>query len=203
MSSASKVSTLDLNRLTGSFLAYLQKHPNMADLSEHESLFNPDVTDPAAPVPTCAATPPSASVVPQPSLKRVIPKTELVASASKKQKSKSRASSPVKKSAGGITVSKVKTKPPVPSRRLPLRQSVRRATLLKTETQRSTSQPSNPNLEDIDASDSDVEEIPPPAYLSRYASNRRLCLIRDRKYPELREFSGEPFSDRFISIKAA
>lgn len=142
----------------------------------------------AAPLPEVSDSLPEPTVpLPTAPPKRLIPKTEASDSPLKKQKTKSR-----------VSVSKGKAKAPVqPSRRMPLRQSVRKATLLKEEVKTSL------DSDAIDLSDSDDDGSPPPAFLSRYAVNRRLLLQRDRKYPELKTSSVSPFSNRFISQQAA
>ncbi|EOA13348.1 hypothetical protein CARUB_v10026382mg [Capsella rubella] len=53
-----------------------------------------------------------------------------------------------------------------------------------------------------DLSDSDVEEVDPSSFLTRYVTNQRLVAGRDRNYPELKTPSTVPFSSHFVSPQA-
>lgn len=109
---------------------------------------------PSAATPTMSAPPPAVS--------RLIPKSEPGVPVSKKSKSKNSAPVPQKKSCPSVSSSKVKSKPPVQSlRRLSRRTTNRSAPVDYNDVEDIT------NVVDLQDGE-DVEEIPPPLFLSCY-----------------------------------
>lgn len=159
MSENLNLSSLDLQKIAASFFTLLQNQAIMGDQSSLTvSSPNPNTTIMISSDFPSAATLMVDSASPRRPLKRVASKTEPNEPPVKKQKSK-----------GRVSVSKAKSKiPTLPTRRFPIRQYVRKATQLKKGTRAAF------DTEAIDLSNTKIEEITPPAFLTCYAANRRL-----------------------------